>query len=658
MSRFIFKINFIRKIKKNNNKSASCDITDKGKIVCEKASQITQKSSLVLDAKSEAKIETYLSQQYGITSFPLKIVDKWTYLGNTSLYQKVEIIKYPTQKFIDDLKEEIQIILPISFLYNELKDSHFSRILGKNDKYIYAFIHRSTHNIKDLIKFTILFEKVFREPLSKDLTDSINYWARLIKRQIGIDSVSTIENKKEQKILYIKMLEDLREILFPIVTIGHINKATNIRNEENPNLEQLPLIRIAHELLDNLIGMREGYISETIFKLKNNSPNFLFSKDNLSSFYMNLEKNLSNLNLIKVKRLFSLFCSENKDIIPLTDRGIKKHHPNFNDDYFKTINSKEKAYMLGIIYSEAGFHQTHKKDPKYLNFSIELEMMWEARNLVEAFHKILGLNKFYGLYKNIRYMYVDSRLKVKEYVRSQFQSKKMVSDLINLGILSSIGIYKLPITPVETMAKSLTIRLPNLGDIIENRDLYLAFLLAFWDGEGHAGTSDICSGSFLMLDDIKEIFNLNSVIKGRYDDRHDSTTYTLSLGKHLMREMLRNYQGIVPDFYKRKSLYTLRLNDFKKSITNWYKKEKRNLVGWEKQDIYRSKLSDDQKIHLKNGLQDFIECLGQKRGHSYKFMKVFILKVLPTMKLIYEYDQIMLDLPIAKNWRNHGEYWI
>ena len=112
----------------------------------------------------------------------------------------------------------------------------------------------------------------------------------------------------------------------------------------------------------------------------------------------------------------------------------------------------------------------------------------------------------------------------------RFQSEEFCNYLVNLGMI-----------PGET--KSKKIKLPKL----DNQELYLAFLLGYFDGDGHQGTSRITSGSIKFLRQIKNRFNIKYSI--------DYRRSTLTLGASLLNEMLDNYK----DSLLRKRIY-LRVN--------------------------------------------------------------------------------------------------
>ena len=94
--------------------------------------------------------------------------------------------------------------------------------------------------------------------------------------------------------------------------------------------------------------------------------------------------------------------------------------------------------------------------------------------------------------------------------------------------------------------KSKIITLPEL----KNRELYLAFLLGFFDGDGKQGTTRIVTGSINFLKQIKKKFNLQykiylKISRGTYIRGKEikGQGYSMSLGVKLFNEMLDNYKN-------------------------------------------------------------------------------------------------------------------
>jgi hypothetical protein len=92
--------------------------------------------------------------------------------------------------------------------------------------------------------------------------------------------------------------------------------------------------------------------------------------------------------------------------------------------------------------------------------------------------------------------------------------------------------------------KSHRIELPDFKNISKNRQLYLAFLLGFFDGDGETGTSQIDSKSKRFLEQIKGNFNIKYEV--RPNKNKDGIFWRLTLGAELFNEMLDNYQKSLP----------------------------------------------------------------------------------------------------------------
>lgn len=179
------------------------------------------------------------------------------------------------------------------------------------------------------------------------------------------------------------------------------------------------------------------------------------------------------------------------------------------ESYFESIDTKDKAYWLGILYAE-GYMETRNQKP----YRLGIQIGTDDEIIIDRFIKVLDLNP------NIKhYRERDHSVFVK------FVNKKIVKDLVKWGVVPR---------------KSNIIELPNLS----KRELYLAFLLGFYDGDGKTGTTRIVTGSILFLKQIKKHFNLPYKIyeknssgywKGKLIVSHG---YSMSLGVELYKEML------------------------------------------------------------------------------------------------------------------------
>jgi len=179
------------------------------------------------------------------------------------------------------------------------------------------------------------------------------------------------------------------------------------------------------------------------------------------------------------------------------------------DDYFEIIDTKDKAYWLGLLYAD-GYVEKNR-----VGFSFSIHDEWFLEKVARTFKKY------------------ESSIRFNRQYQIRFNSTRMVIDLISHGCVPR---------------KSKIIELPSL----DSRELYLAFLLGFYDGDGQQKTTRIITGSNRFLDQIKEMFQLSSKIKEVYRDyvlngvRIFGGAYFMCLGAELFNEMMDNYADSLP----------------------------------------------------------------------------------------------------------------
>ena len=196
---------------------------------------------------------------------------------------------------------------------------------------------------------------------------------------------------------------------------------------------------------------------------------------------------------------------------------IYYYHPNVNLKFFELINTKKKAYWLGFLFAD-GYIKTNKGKPYRIGIEIDRKDVLLIQNFIED----LGLNPKF-LKKN------------RKMVRISFSNKRMIDDLINNKLIPGRD-------------KSYKIELPKL----ESKQLYLSFLLGFYDGDGTQKTTKITTRSLKFLKQTKTKFNLdykielvrsNGLIEGR---KIKGKAYRMALGSKLFNEMLDNYKESLP----------------------------------------------------------------------------------------------------------------
>ena len=246
---------------------------------------------------------------------------------------------------------------------------------------------------------------------------------------------------------------------------------------------------------------------------------YLISTEVLKEYKKNLkiafEINYNNSNF---ENIFSNYNQNNtlKEYI----RSTINNNPQLNLTYFQVINSKEKAYWLGWIFAEGHINK---------NGGLQVEIGLKDEILVINFAKAISYEVTNIIYKNRinnNGVEIDTCL-------ITFQNSCFINYLLDKCLVKG--------------KKSRLIKLPEFGDIhiAQVRELYLAFLLGYFDGDGQQGSSRIYSTSYRFLDQIKIKFNLKSKISRQiYITKYGSKRfkYSIFLTADLFNEMLNNFQ--------------------------------------------------------------------------------------------------------------------
>lgn len=164
-----------------------------------------------------------------------------------------------------------------------------------------------------------------------------------------------------------------------------------------------------------------------------------------------VNKYLNSTPLLTLQHEYNISYDRLKGIIAKyttnTISTAKRLNPLLKEDYFETINSKEKAYWLGWIISDGSI--TNQPDKN--KFSLELTIKKEDEEILHLLEKDLGVsNKVY--------------LSTDKYSRFSLGCKKIIQDLNALGI---------------TQNKTFTVKVPNFS-----QEFNAAFLRGLFDGDG------------------------------------------------------------------------------------------------------------------------------------------------------------------------------
>jgi hypothetical protein len=118
---------------------------------------------------------------------------------------------------------------------------------------------------------------------------------------------------------------------------------------------------------------------------------------------------------------------------------------NFNDDYFETINTEDKAYFLGLLFADGNVYTARNR--------VQITLVNEDAYILKKFSECIGYSGK---------MYIDRE----KYSKLILPSKKMCEDLTKLGC---------------TPNKSLTLQFPTeVPDKLMHH-----FIRGCFDGDGH-----------------------------------------------------------------------------------------------------------------------------------------------------------------------------
>lgn len=304
--------------------------------------------------------------------------------------------------------------------------------------------------------------------------------------------------------------------------------------------------------MSSLFGLSKTYLKD---QRKSEYAKKIIAADILERMRLSLKRNiekwtktylyLSDL-LLKAQRDILAFIDEYENILnpkPSSRYKMYINHPNFVRDFFKVIDTKEKAYWLGFLFADGYIVIEHSSSGDYYRMGLELSE--KDRILIEKFCKTIGLNL----------NHVKTRVRLHSYTKKRYRvclirwgDQDFAKDLINHGMKYEFN-----------DSKGKRVKTMKLPDFL-NYELMVAFILGFYDGDGSLGLKKgkkrdsiypkIKSSNKDFLFEIKEYFDIKSDIKSKIEDKYDlirdriftSKMYSLYLGIDLFREMLKNYK--------------------------------------------------------------------------------------------------------------------
>lgn len=282
---------------------------------------------------------------------------------------------------------------------------------------------------------------------------------------------------------------------------------------------------LSNEKLSLLLGQEKSHI-QNIFEKARKDPKYIIAQKFLDDYKTNLKSKFNRdcENAIKkIKHYVIVNSPPNNNL----DR-LRYSHPNLIRNFFKIVDTKKKAYWLGFIYADGSVYRAYKGD-EYTRFGIKIAR--KDKILIERFAKAINFNP--------KYIIEYDRTKIKDGVKTKYEMIKMeFKSKIFTDYLKELGVVP---------DKTFRIKLPNLG----RRELNLAFLLGFFDGDGKQGFTVLRSGNARFLEQIKTRYNLPFEVN---PDKDNPKALSLSLGSILFNEMMLNYELSLP---RKRKIFTV-----------------------------------------------------------------------------------------------------
>ena len=231
-----------------------------------------------------------------------------------------------------------------------------------------------------------------------------------------------------------------------------------------------------------------------------------------------------------ISKWFKKYGFELRESIATKPRLL--HHKNV--DYFKVVDTDEKAYFLGLLYSDGCL----KKAPR--TYVIQLSLTEEDGYIVERFRDVLA--------PTVPLQYCPPKSnKEKPQIKVNISCKQIGESLVALGI-----------HPGKSYLSSL--KMPNIPE-----EFYSSFIRGFFDGDGSASTTMLknnsvsrsvylcCTSKDLLLD-MQKILVTQNIKTSLYPDYKLSKTPLFKLV--LCR--IEDYSTFYFYLYKKASSFLIR----------------------------------------------------------------------------------------------------
>ena len=280
------------------------------------------------------------------------------------------------------------------------------------------------------------------------------------------------------------------------------------------------ILKLSDRKLSLLLGSINFFINKTIRKA-HEKHYFKIALDMLFTWKINLNSNSEIIGSPEnAIALIDAYINLHKPVIPISrnqDMQLYRFHRFIDEDYFKIIDTIEKAYWLGFFFADGTITELHGKR-NFISFTLKSTDFLQ----VIRFCGSLGLNPNYIKARTTRRLYKGEWRNYKA-IGIGFTSSKIAKTLFNLGFKGS-------------KSKKTEWPLREFGNPL----LDLAFLLGFYDGEGKEGRTDMKVGNKQIIEQIKEKFGIP------YEIDYSDGQFRLSLGSQLMNLMQSIFQKSLP----------------------------------------------------------------------------------------------------------------
>ena len=226
-----------------------------------------------------------------------------------------------------------------------------------------------------------------------------------------------------------------------------------------------------------------------------------------------IKKYTSGLSIDKLQEIYPQYGRNRiyrmlKENCVMRNDSEKSRKYTYNKDFFKVIDTEEKAYWLGFIYADGYIVNGIKGKNKD---SLGITLSNEDKEHIEKFKKSIDSNHPIRIYKT-KYGSNSARIII--------QDEELVADLIELGVLRN---------------KSLILKFPTT-DMVDKSLIY-HFIRGYFDGDGSFkkkgqklnGYDFSVLGTIEFLTELRTYLGVDNEIR-KCNKNNDSNNYHLTFG--------------------------------------------------------------------------------------------------------------------------------